>query len=98
MASISNDQTPDHLPHDRFCRSCFQRPDILQSLAEFVLPSDLCDELDFSRLRLDTDTHFEGKQSTRYSDLSATVGYRGGGGRNWSVTATLMYWLSTSGG
>ena len=33
-----------------FFYSYFQRPDILQSLAEFVLPSDLCAELDFSRL------------------------------------------------
>ena len=31
------------------------------------------------RLALDTDTHVEGKQSTRYSDLSATVGYLGSG-------------------
>ena len=29
MASISNDQIPDNMPHDRFFRSYFQRPDIL---------------------------------------------------------------------
>lgn len=76
MASKSKDQLPES-PHDRFFRSYFQRPDILQSLAEFVLPSDACRKLDFTRLSLDTDTHVEGEQSTRYSDLSATVGLRG---------------------
>ena len=78
MASISKG-TRSKSPHDRFFRSYFQRPDILQALAEFVLPSDLYCELDFTRFSLDTDTHVERKQSTRYSDLSATVGYRGGG-------------------
>ncbi len=77
MASISKGPL-SRSPHDRFFRSYFQRPDILQALAEFVLPSDLYCELDFSRFSLDTDTHVERKQSTRYSDLSATVGYRGG--------------------
>ena len=32
MASKSNNQHPNYAPHDRFFRSCFQRPDIVQSL------------------------------------------------------------------
>ncbi len=32
--------SPSGSPHDRFFRSYFQRPDILQALAEFVLPSE----------------------------------------------------------
>ncbi len=105
MASISKGPLSKS-PHDRFFRSYFQRPDILQALAEFVLPSDLYDELDFTRFSLDIDTHVERKQSTRYSDLSASVGYRGGGAaklyllfehKSWSdswVTLQLLRYMA----
>ena len=61
-------------PHDRFFRSYFQRPDILQALVKFVLPAEVATTLDFSKLHIEDACYIRQEEREWYADLSATVG------------------------
>ena len=64
-------------PHDRFFRSYFRRPDILQALVEFVLPVEVAATLDFSKLHIEDASYIRQEEREWYADLSATVGLKG---------------------
>ena len=87
--------------HDKFFKSYFERPEVLGQLLEFVLPLDIMECLDTSSLRLEPRTYVDKDHREYFSDLSASVEWRGGPARvyvlfehkSWSDAGTLLQLL-----
>lgn len=64
-------------PHDSLFRSTFELPEHAEGLIRFLLPSQLCDELDFNSLSLQNTSFVDQKLKNLHSDLLFSIDFRG---------------------